>query len=264
MPTNRSSLTAAVVNDKIYLIGGLEKAVSTVPEVSCLNEVYDPERDAWTRAAPIPTGVYGYACAVVDNKIYIMAGQGADPDPQTPLLLQIYDTKTDTWSTEPSPPVMVVGAAAAATTGKWAPKRIYLIGGRINYSMDGSDIVQVYNIENQSWTIGASMPTARYAPAVAVINDIIYVIGGIETFNLHPPFGWTTANEQYIPFGYHEPTSPPNNTSSTGFTPQIWIATAIATTAIGGAILIVYFAKLRKQLKSQQPKTLSSNKHIQT
>jgi N-acetylneuraminic acid mutarotase len=201
MPTKRSNLKAAVVDGKIYLIGGLEKNCSMVPTVSCLNEVYDPERDTWIRASPIPKGVYSYACAVIDNKIYIMAGQ--DEDPQTPLLLQIYDSKTDTWSTGSSPPVMVASATAAATTGKWASKRIYLIGGRINYSMDGSNIVQVYNIENESWTIGASMPTARYAPAAAVINDTIYVIGGIETFNLHPPFGWIAANEQYIPFGYN-------------------------------------------------------------
>lgn len=263
MPTKRSSLEAAVVDGKIYLIGGLE-AVSMAPPFSRLNEVYDPETDTWTAASPIPRGVYGYACAVLDGKIYIMAGHGDDP-----LLVQIYDPRIDTWSFGPPPPIMVVHAAAAATTGTWAPKRIYLIGGRINYSADGSNIVQAYNPENNSWTMGAAMPTARYAPATAVINDTIYVIGGLETFNLNPPFGQTSANEQYIPFGYKP--SGLDSSSATEETGQpdqrrdkqtqallALLAAATATIAFATTMTIIMKIREKKRRSSQSPTAKSA------
>ena len=199
MPTNRSALCANVVDGKIYLIGGLETPVSSGPNVSVLTEVYDPATDSWTTKKPIPTGVYYYASAVVDNKIYVIGGSRR-PSAETPNLNQIYDPETDTWSYGKPLPTPVTDAAAGATTGVWAPKRIYVIGGRINYSWDGTNINQVYDPENDSWTVGASMPTARYHLAVAVVNDILYAIGGTPMFNL--PLDNYAVNEQYTPFGF--------------------------------------------------------------
>ncbi|MDW8023629.1 MAG: hypothetical protein RMJ15_07840 [Nitrososphaerota archaeon] len=253
MPTKRSNLKAAAVEGKIYLVGGLE-AVSMAPPISCQNEVYDPETDTWTAASPIPRGVYGYACAVLDGKIYIMAGHDGDPLP-----VQIYDPKTDTWSIGSSPPTRVVNAAAAATTGRWAPKKIYLIGGRINYSAGGSNIVQVYNIENNSWTLGASMPTARYNPATAVINDTIYVIGGVEMFNLVPPFGWTAANEQYIPFGYDSSGLEASNTLEDKQTLTLVALLAAATVIISSTTTIAIIKRRKAQNNRKSKKQNQSS-----
>jgi len=37
---------------------------------------------------------------------------------------------------------------------------------------------QIYNTATNKWTTGAPMPTARFVPASAVVNNILYVIGG--------------------------------------------------------------------------------------
>jgi len=172
---------------------------------------------------------------VLDDKIYVMAGW------DRPDLLQIYDTKTDTWNTGPSPPVPLVDAAAAATTGTWAPKRIYLIGGRHkNYTVSNS--VQVYNPEDGSWTSGKPMPTARYAATAVVLDDTIYVMGGMEMmFNLNPPYGLTAANEQYIPIGYD-----PHGLRPAQGTPNYAIPLVAAAVATALAIAITTIIRKRK------------------
>lgn len=197
MPTPRTQLEANVVNGKIYVIGGRTGGqYSTVG----LNEVYDPETDSWTTKVPIPYPVVQYASAVVDGKIYVIGGQDEFHYPMNLDLTQIYDTETDTWSFGFAIPNVVWKAAAGATTGLMAPKRIYVIGGMPDKSLDGTKINQVYNPENDSWTVGASMPTARFQLHVAVVNDKLYAMGGMPYFNLQG-IG-SRENEQYTPIGY--------------------------------------------------------------
>jgi N-acetylneuraminic acid mutarotase len=203
MPTNRSQLNANVVNGKIYLIGGRTGGqYSTVD----LNEVYDPETDSWTTKTPIPYPVVQYASAVVDGKIYIMGGQDEFADSMNLDIVQIYDPATDTWSFGTPMPNVVWQAAAGATTGVWAPKRIYVFGGLPERSLFGTDANQVYNPENDSWTLGTSMPTSRFNFAVGVLNDTLYALGGAPFFNVQG--NAIAANELYFPFGY-EGTLPP-------------------------------------------------------
>jgi N-acetylneuraminic acid mutarotase len=203
MSTNRSQLNANVVNGKIYLIGGRTGGqFSTVD----LNEVYDPQTDTWTTKAPIPYPVVQYASAVVDGKIFVLGGQDEFADAKNLDLVQIYDPSTDTWSFGTPMPNVVWQAAAGATTGAWAPKRIYLFGGLPAHSLFGTNITQVYNPETDSWTMGASMPTSRFNFAVGVVNDILYALGGSPFFNLQGEA--IAANELYIPFGYEGPLPP--------------------------------------------------------
>ena len=103
-------------------------------------------------------------------------------------------------------PTAVRYASAAATTGMFAPKRIYVIGGL--QSGNGLSLNQVYDPQTDSWTDGALMPTARYGLSVAVVNDTLYALGGV----LLPPYAFPkaplTTNEVYLPFGYEGPLPP--------------------------------------------------------
>jgi hypothetical protein len=75
-------------------------------------------------------------------------------------------------------PKVVWQAAAGATSGVLAPKRIFLIGGIPEKSIDGTNLNQINNPENDSWTVGTLMPTARFNLQIAVLNDKLYVMGG--------------------------------------------------------------------------------------
>jgi N-acetylneuraminic acid mutarotase len=248
MPTPRSSLEANMVNGKIYLIGGRTGGqYSTVG----INEVYNPATDTWATKTPIPYPVTSYASAVVDNKIYVIGGQDEFNSPMNLALVQIYDPERDAWSFGAPMLTVVRQAAAGATTGIWAPKRIYVIGGLPDKSMEGTDINQVYDSENDSWTFGASMPSARFDLSIAVLNDTIYAMRGLPYFNLQGVY--CLENEQYTPIGYGtiQPSPSPTPPTLSEPFPTAWIAAAVAATAIGGAFFAVYYLMKNRKTKKQ-------------
>ena len=70
MSNSRHWLGAAVVDGKIYAIGGGTGA----------NEMYDPETDTWTTKASMPTRRYNFGIAVYQDKIYVFGGSGYHAD----------------------------------------------------------------------------------------------------------------------------------------------------------------------------------------
>ncbi|UCC58676.1 MAG: PEF-CTERM sorting domain-containing protein [Candidatus Bathyarchaeum sp.] len=78
-------------------------------------------------------------------------------------------------------------AAAGVTSGVLAPTRIYVLGGYPTFNLN-----QIYDPETDTWTMGALMPTNRYGLGVAVVDDLIYAIGG-------PGANAIVANERYTP-----------------------------------------------------------------
>jgi N-acetylneuraminic acid mutarotase len=189
MPTVRSQTEANVANGKIYVISGY--ADDSLGVTSNLNEVYDPATDSWASAASIPYDVVGYASAVVGNKIYVIGGQ----DNLYWHFTQIYDAESDTWSQDAPIPAATWQAAAGATTGVWAPKRIYVMGGEGGFA-EPLNQTFVYDPQTDTWSVGSSLPTGVIDPAVAVVDDLIYVMGGGIA-----PFTSTAAVERYTPFG---------------------------------------------------------------
>jgi hypothetical protein len=190
---SRAELTASVVNGKIYVVGGYFFGTYLVS--SNVLEVYDPETDTWTTKTPMPTAVCSCSSAVVNNKIYVIENSFNE---NVGSLNQIYDTETDSWGYGQSIPVGVAGAIAVATTAAFAPKRIYVIGGTTSSNSSN----QIYNPENDTWSIGAQMMTARNYLGIAVLEDVLYAVGGRDNSN-----AVVDANEQYMPLAYG--TAPP-------------------------------------------------------
>jgi len=198
MPTKKRNFDANVVDSMIYCIGGYpnqsEFEAPSFPAVLDRNEVYDTTTDSWTTKAPIPIPVYAYQSVVLDNKIYILTG-----GPYESNYNQIYDAQSDTWSSGENLPTTIRSAAVVATSGNMAPKRIYVIGGFTGF-VTAVNTTYVYDPEADEWSEGAQMPTSRYGVGVAVINDILYAIGGALYFSGISDM--TAAVEQYTPVGY--------------------------------------------------------------
>jgi N-acetylneuraminic acid mutarotase len=221
MPTARRSMTANVVDGKIYVIGGV-----TGSGPGNVNEVYDIAMGNWSTKAPIPTRVSTYTSAVIGSKIYIMGGGWENI--YSPLfddsekLIQVYDCDTDTWITAGNLPEYQKGLSTAATLGIFAPQKIYSIGSN----------TLIYTPETNNWTEGATSRFDRVYASATVLNDLVYVMGGIPNSNNGSVYA---VNERYTPFGFsgQYPESSASSLSSVVIVAGVVVAgTVIAVTGV--------------------------------
>lgn len=200
MPNPKSQFQANVVNGKIYLMGGRTGGQHTTVSI---NEAYDPNTGTWTTKAPLIYPVVSCSSAVVGNRIYLFGGQDEFNETMNLTVTQIYDIETDTWSLGASLPTIVLNSAAGATSGVLVPQRIYIVGGDPNLGGEhATDLVQIYNPANDSWSYGARMPTARLELAMAVVDDRLYAIGGATGYIIPPDWDGTAENTMHTPAGY--------------------------------------------------------------
>ena len=106
------SVTAAV-NGKIYILSGIDNFSPLV----VLKDVYkyDPAANTYTKKAPMPLPQCQAACAVLDNKIYLIAGINGTAYIST---VQVYDPAANTWSTATSYPVALRFLSASTAANK--------------------------------------------------------------------------------------------------------------------------------------------------
>ena len=76
MSTRRSSVGVAVLNGRLYAVGGYDGVAR-----QCLNSVecYDPELDEWSAVEPMTQRRSGAAVAVLENMVYAIGGHNG-PD----------------------------------------------------------------------------------------------------------------------------------------------------------------------------------------
>jgi hypothetical protein len=211
MPIPEINSKASVVNGKIYLLGGHPNTT--------LNEVYDPLADNWTSKSPMPEGFYGVP-TVYSDKIYAVGqiSEGGYYDSNghyvltkiTPMT-QIYNPEKDTWTLAATTgPQFYTESFSIATSGITAPKKIYVFYNPSDAPNNKLYMNQAYDPETGSWENGAGIPTQRNSFAVAVVDDLIYVIGGLTITFPVPTAGTNPTSvttvyatvEQYTPFGY--------------------------------------------------------------
>ena len=233
MPTPRHWFGIAVYQNKIYTIGGTSGWSQEAGTIySGANEVYDPSTDTWENKTSMPTIRQEEDATIVNGQIHLIVNRTHDvyeiatdswtnesamPYPYPAYMMsstnfkdriyiigwnltQIYDPVSDSWSLRAPLPTPLYNVAACKTTGIMAAQRIYVFGGQKSF-FDATNTTQVYNPQNDTWTLGALMPTARSALAVVVVDDVIYAIGG-SGLVFQPT---ETVNERYFPFGYGTP-----------------------------------------------------------
>ena len=198
IPTPHSRLAVGVVNNKIYATSGgvflptveeydpatnrwtTKASIPLVGSVGAVNnkiyafsdtvEEYDPATDQRTTKAPMPTSRGGLAIGVVNNKIYVIGGQGTFGGYITTV--EEYDPLTNRWRTKAPLPAGRKDFAIGVVKDK-----IYAIGGEGSLT-SYLNTVEEYDPATNQWMTKAPMPTRRKGLAVGVVNNKIYAIGG--------------------------------------------------------------------------------------
>jgi hypothetical protein len=169
MPTSRMNFAIATYQNKIYCIGGNDNYNSWVG----VNEVYYPSTNTWETKAPMPTPRSMLQANVVDGKIYCIGGLASNGQYSTTN--EVYDPATNTWSTKSSMPSPTGNYVSAVFDNK-----IYIIGGFNGYA--GVDLNQIYDPQNDSWSLGAPPPVGEISAGAATVGvmapERIYCFSG--------------------------------------------------------------------------------------
>jgi hypothetical protein len=191
MPSNGYNLQAHVVDEKIFVIA--EQRLF----------MYDPNTDLWIQKNSAPHGVT--VSVVADDKIvafYVAESYYRDDHSNVNVL--VYDVKTDMWSEGKTHEIGVSSGsnivAAGATSGVYAPKGIYVLGVEAFVTtLSVKTFTYVYDPVYDVWSSAKSMSIPRYSFSVAVVDDILYAVGGSVPFT---GIEFLSVNEQYVPMGY--------------------------------------------------------------
>lgn len=159
MPSSRSEMPAAVLDDRIYVPGGFGGRRDFA--------VYDPVADAWEALAELPEPRHHAMAATHEDHIYLFGGSSSIAFRPTSTAW-VYDPGEDAWS-ELSPMPESRMSGAAVSLGDY----LYVIGGA-----GGSNDLLRYHPATDSWDKLAALGQGREHVAAVVFDGMIYALGG--------------------------------------------------------------------------------------
>ncbi len=221
MPWSTADQTIAVVNSKLYVIGGyLPGASSGTHGYGGMNDCweYNISTSTWTQKTGMPTDRWGMIAVTVGSLIYVFGGESHG---SASTKLEIYNPSTDSWSTGNSCPAAIGAQGISGCTDgtdiylqygayvykytvsdgsytqlssttpnapTWAVTvydsgKLYVIGGY--YSGAATSYTRIYNISGNSWSSGTALPYTLYGGIRenVLLDGSIYYFAGQSTQN---------------------------------------------------------------------------------
>lgn len=175
LPTLRGGCAGAVIDGRLYVLGGGLSAKRPVDTV----ESYDPVTKQWQTHRPMPLPRNNVVAAVLNGKIYVVAGlvdpsNGTSEQPvenEPSNRVDVYDPQTDTWTSCAPLPEARVKPGLCAVNG-----RLYALGGR--HGVAETTSIVFYDPATNTWSKVGDLPLGvRHAPA-AQAGGLIYLTGG--------------------------------------------------------------------------------------
>eukprot|EP00940_MAST-03C_sp_MAST-3C-sp2_P003153 g3153.t1 len=225
MPLARSDMTATVVGDGIYVIGGCAARQGHVsrtlyanitgqtnmsaadvlnwyegyycgtlqePGATTRTSVYFPGTNSWTVLADAPRARYRHAAAAVGTSIYVFGGTD---DTETVISeVDVYDTVAGTWSTLASTMTNSYRDLAGLypTPIHHKPHRsayngnVYAVGG-YNSTYASMDLIQEMQPSTGIFTTVGRLSTSRGDCGAVVSSTYAYVVGGFNAADFCSP-----------------------------------------------------------------------------
>jgi len=210
LPPKRSGHTMVVMNNKIYIFGGLDLNSDGV--LSRFNDFYEIDVTLYPRTSKrinddfetetLPSGRNGHTMVVLNNKIYIFGGYGLNSDGVLSRFNDFYEIDVtlypptskrinDDFETE------ILPSERHGHTMVVLNNKIYIFGGfginSVGVSGYLNDFYEIDIEESTSTQINDDfdteteiLPTARSGHTMVVMNNKIYIFGGFGLISVNP------------------------------------------------------------------------------
>ena len=166
MAEARNYHAVAVLEGKLYAVGGnIDVAINVGVSLSSV-ERYDPATNAWEAVAPMATARLNHATAVLDGKLYAVGGYNGDYHLSS---VERYDPALDAWEAV-TPMAETRQSGVVVLDGK-----LYVVGG-----YDGGHLrsVERYDPGTDAWEAVAPLTLARFGAGMAALEGKLYAVGG--------------------------------------------------------------------------------------
>ncbi len=188
MPTRRSLAAGAVLDGRLYVIGGRNDDGKGMQVLDAV-EVFDPETGAWDLKNPLPTAMEATAAVTIDHVIYLAGGWDGTPAGYRTNLL-IYDSDVDSWSPGPSMTQPRCSLAAAALWDRYA----LFLGGYLDGWPPFRDAVEAFDTLSMTWITLTVLPEGRGGLGAAAVANRVFAIGG-GAYDIPTDQPWTPRGE---------------------------------------------------------------------
>lgn len=202
LPVPVANACGTMIENTIFLAGGIEKSDSTETLHVFLSLDLSQENSEWKAHTPWPGPPRMLAVAAgTDNAFYLFSGtdlkRGPDGKAQRTYLQDAYryDVKDDAWARLPDLPIAAVAAPSPAMV---VNQMIMIPGGD-----DGKQLavspgkhagfsrsVQIFDVNAKTWSSSASVNTPRVTVPLVQHGDDWYLCSGEEKPGIRSPEIW--------------------------------------------------------------------------
>jgi N-acetylneuraminic acid mutarotase len=183
----------AAFNNFIYVFGGFTFSPDHKPMWKSVDTIerFDIQAGQWqTLNVKLPRARSSNALAVIDDKVYLIGGWDSTPKFENDKEgrfhpeIDVFDLTTETLTTINTQLPQPLRRAFTAVAYQ---NEIYLLGGIGEGAshFDWIDNLTVFNPKAKTWQEMSPLPFATFAPGAGVIDDQIFLIGGMILRNLN-------------------------------------------------------------------------------
>ena len=168
-PIERVEAPTLKLNGKLYVFGGFDGGLRPIPRL----DVYDTSTDSWNRLKDIPLTVTHLNPASDGKTVWFVGGyKGRHPGKVTAEVWK-YNVAADSWSRGVDLPKPRAGGVLV-----YYDKRLHYFGGFADRNKTCTEHWTLALNDSGQWNPAPAMPVPRGHLSAAVINDVIYALGG--------------------------------------------------------------------------------------
>jgi N-acetylneuraminic acid mutarotase len=177
LSTARQEVAAAVVEGRVFIVGGLVEDGSATDDV----DRFDPADGTKTQMPRLPVKLHHAMASELDGRLVVMGGFiGGLGGVAT---RRVFILEGDRWREGPSLR-RARGAGAAVTVTAGRDHIIVVVGG----ISGGSHVGPVEIFDGMAWRDGATIPSLRDHLGAATDGRLVYAVGGRRSGSHYPTF----------------------------------------------------------------------------